>query len=126
MSLDGESLRAIIRYLRQQASTGPVPKSDVTKAKARAMAAQCRDDTDGGRVRWMFGDCSYLVMYTDGSGQRHRTSKGLKVPRLDMNGDALTGGAFQKARERMLSKARALWNELDKSDAQRYEVDGSA
>ena len=49
-------------------------------------------------------------------------NKGLKVPRFDVTGDALTGCAFQKARERMLIKARALWDELDKSDAQRYEL----
>ena len=47
------------------------------------------------------------------------------MPRFDATGEALAGSAFQKARECMLSKARALWNELDKSDAQRYELDKS-
>ena len=92
MPLDGESLWAIIRYLRQQASTGPVPKSDETKAKARAMVVQCRGDADGGRVRWVVGECSYRVFYTDDEGQHRRTNKGLKVPRFDVAGDALTGG----------------------------------
>ena len=120
--LDGASLSDILLHLRQQASAGSVPKCDETKAKARAMAAQCRDDADAGRVRWVFGECSYHVMYTDAEGQHHRTNKGLKVGRFDASGGALTGGAFQKARERMLRKARALWNELDRSDAQRYEL----
>ena len=120
--LEGASLSDIILHLRQQVSTGSVPKYDETKAKARAMAVQYRDDADGGRVRWVFGECSYHVMYTDDEGQHRRTNKGLKVPRFDEAGDALSGGAFQKARGRMLIKARALWNELDKSDAQRYEL----
>ena len=120
--VEGACLSDIILHLRQQVSTGSVPKYDETKAKARAMAVQCRDDADGGRVRWVFGECSYHVMYTDDEGQHHRTNKGLKVARFDAIGDALTGGAFQKARERMLIKTRALWNELDTSGAQRYEL----
>ena len=120
--MEGTSLSDILLHLRHQVSTGSVPKHDEAKAKARAMVAQCRDDADGGRVRWVFGECSYRVFYTDDEGQHRRPNKGLKVPRFDATGDALTGDAFQKARERMLTKARALWNELDKGDAQRYEL----
>ena len=123
--LEGDSLSDILLHLRQQVSTGTVPKHDEEKAKARAMAAECRDDVDAGRVRWVFGECSYHVTYTAAGGTHHRTNKGLKVPRFDETGEALTGSAFQKARERVLIKARALWNELDKSDAQRYELDKS-
>ena len=120
--LEGTSLSDILLHLRHQVSIGSVPKHDEAKAKARAMAAECRDDADGGRVRWSFGECSYRVFYTDAEGQHHKTNKGLKVPRFDETGGALTGDAYKKARERMLTKARALWNELDKSDAQRYEL----
>ena len=120
--LEGDSLKDILLHLRQQVSTGSVPKADETKAKARAMAVGCRDDADGGRVRWVFSETAYHVLYRDDEGKHHRTSKDLKVPRFDMSGGALTGDAFQKARERMLSKARALWNELDKSGAPRYEI----
>ena len=96
--LEGAGLSDILLYLRRQVSTGTVPKYDEAKAKARAMAAESRDDADAGRVRWVFGECSYHVMYTDAGGKHHRTNKGLKVPRFDHTGEALTGSAFEKAR----------------------------
>ena len=66
--VEGDSLKNILLYLQQKVSAGPVPKQDEEKAKARAMAAECRDDVDAGRVRWVFGECSHHVTYTAAGG----------------------------------------------------------
>ena len=70
----------------------------------------------------MFHESTYQIFYADEKGNRHRTNKGLKAPRKDAEGRPLSGQAFQRARCVALRKARALWNELDKSSCERYEV----
>ena len=77
----------------------------------------------GGRIRWLFGECAYEIMYTDEEGQRHRTYKSFKVLRTNAFGGMLGLEEFQKARLLTLGRARALWNTLDQSLVARYSVD---
>ena len=74
----------------------------------------------GGRIRWLFQTHAYEVLYKDEEGLTHKTSKGLQVSRVDVFGNPLSVEDFHRAREVALDKARALWNELDKSDVGRY------
>ena len=53
----------------------------------------------------------------DGGGD----TRGLKVPRADAVGKPLAPAVFKERRVQMLSKAQALWNELDKTTAERYD-----
>ena len=59
-------------------------------------------------------------MYEDEEGKMHRTTKGLKVPRQDDRGQLIAPAAFTAKRHQVLRKARALWNELDKTTTTRY------
>ena len=71
----------------------------------------------------MFSECAYEVMYRDGAGHRHRSSKGLKVSRSSALGTVRSKEEFQTARLAALDRARSLWNELDQSEDARYHVD---
>ena len=44
-----------------------------------------------------------------------------EVARQDMDGKPLSAPAFQAKRMKVLSKARALWNDLDKTTTERYD-----
>ena len=66
---------------------------------------------DAAPLRWSFLDSSYQIFYADENGGKHRTNKGLKVPRKDAQGRPLSGQACQRARCVAQRKARALWNE---------------
>ena len=125
MPLEGDTLVTILKHLREHVSMGDVPRADVAKSARRQEVRSCREDEDGGRVRWMFAECSYQIMFDDEQGQRRRTSKGLKVSRNNVFGQVLDAAAFQQARLATLNKARALWNEFDKSAVSRYDVSQS-
>ena len=124
--LEGDTLGSILRHLREQVSAGEVPSADAAKAARRQEVLSSRGDEDAGRIRWLFAECAYAIMYDDGTGQKHRTVKGLKVSRHDPCGNLLDPAAFQAARLTVLRKARALWNEVDKSTADRYDVSSQA
>ena len=119
--LEGESLSTILRHLREQVLAGDAPV-EVAKRTSRPDVRTGRDDADAGRLRWSFLESRCDIFYTDEQGRKHRMNRGLKVPREDAVGRPLSGEAFQKARRAALRKARALWNELDKSSCARYEV----
>ena len=119
--LEGPTLLAILRHLREQVSAGEVPEPDPAKCARRQEAISCRDDEDAGRLRWKFDEGAYQVMWEDGDGKFHRTTKGLKVNRADAIGRPTPAPLYKQMRTQMLSKARALWNELDKTKAARYD-----
>ena len=118
--LAGETLLTILRHLQAKVSAGEVPAPDIAKCARRQEAMQNREDEDAGRLRWKFDECAYQVMYEDEEGKMHRTTKGLKVSRQDDRGQLLAPAAFAAKRIQVLRKARALWNELDKTKTTRY------
>ena len=124
--LEGDTLGAILRHLREQVCAGEVPSADAAKAARRQEVLSSRGDEDAGRIRWLVAECAHAVMYDDGTGQKHRTVKGLKVSRHDPCGNLLDPAALHAARLTALRKARALWNEVDKSTADRYDVSSQA
>ena len=81
---------------------------------------QNKEDEDAGRLRWKFDECAHQVMYEDEEGKMHRTTKALKVLRQDGRGQTIPLAAFTAKRHQVLRKARALWNELDKTKTTRY------
>ena len=81
-----------------------------------------RKAQDTARVRWIFHLDAWEVYYTDEDGKKHRTVKGLTVPRADVDGNMLSTKAYGEMRARILDKARKLWNAMDKSDASRIVV----
>ena len=119
--LEGETLLTILKHLRSSKEKG-VPSSDSPKKARREENLGNREDEDAGRLCWVFKQTGYSIFYVDDEGKQHRLSDGLKVSRHDHLGQRLSVEAFKEARDVALSKARALWNRLDKSDSQRYEI----
>ena len=121
VSLEGPTLLVILRHLRERVSAGEIPEPDLAKSAQRKEAMSNRDDEDAGRLRWMSGESAYQIMWQDEDGRLHRRTRGLQVPRADAVGKPLAPAVFKEKRVQMLSKARALWNELDKTAAERYD-----
>ena len=125
--LEGGSLETVLRHLREQVQGGDaVSSSSVggdlgeSARRRRRVVLESRDDVDGGRVRWLFSLGCYQVWYKADDGKLHQTSRGLRVTRDDPLGQPLSGAVFKKAKALALHKARALWNECDRSSAARY------
>ena len=118
--LAGETLLTILRHLQAKVSAGEVPEPDTAKCARRQEAMQNREDEDAGRLRWKFDECAYQVMYEDEEGKMHRTTKGLRMSRQDDRGQLIAPAAFATKRIQVLRKARALWNERDKTKTTRY------
>ena len=55
-----------------------------------------------------------------------RVSKGFEVPRTDVMGNVLSRDDYAKLKASILCKARAAWNELDQSDAKRFDEQTSS
>ena len=68
----------------------------------------------------MFADRAYQVSYADAQGVKHKATKPFKVARHDALGNLLDAELFTAARLAALTKARAFWNEHDKSSMGRY------
>ena len=119
--LEGPTLLMILKHLRERVAAGAVPEPDLAKSALRKEAMSNRDDEDAGRLRWMSAESAYQIMWHDEDGKFHRRTKGLQVPRVDTNGQPMPPDVFKRWRMQVLSKARALWNELDKTAAERYD-----
>ena len=119
--LEDETLIRILKHLRKQMQKGEVPKPDAAKQERRKEAESNREDEDAGRIRWLFQDHCYQVLYHDEAGVKHKVAKPFKVSRSDAFGRLLEAEVFKEARLSALKKARAFWNENDKSDMARYE-----
>ena len=115
-----------MKYLREQMVACAVPSPDRAKKERRVEVVNARDDEDAGRIRWLFADTAYQVMYEDALGCKHKTSKGLKVSRRDAMGNMLEPAVFKAARLLTLTKARAFCNKHDETSAARYEVPNDA
>jgi hypothetical protein len=81
------------------------------------------DEDEKSSVRWSFTDSSWTVKYMDDEGKHHRSSKGLKVPRFDHLGQALDLARYKEVRLAKLNQAKKMWNDLDKSDQDRFGVE---
>lgn len=118
-----------MRHLREQVqgpddemmASGVCAGDDEGARRRRRVVLESRDDVDGGRIRWLFSPGCYQVWYEGEDGKMHQTTKGLRVARADPLGQPLRSDIFKKAKDLALHKARALWNECDRSEAHRYD-----
>ena len=92
----------------------------------RTKVVSSRDDEDAGRTRWVFADHAYQVRYTDAKGVVHTCTKHFKVARCDAFGNLLDTTVFRHARLAALARARAFWNENDKTLVARYEKENDS
>ena len=68
-----------------------------------------------GRVAWNFQMASWQIRYEDANGGVHTSRTGLR-PRAGP-------GAYETSREELYVAAERMWNELGKSQADRFEMD---
>ncbi len=78
-------------------------------------------DVDKGRVEW-FRAGAWRIIYEGLVRKKRRVSQSLHVPLRSLAGDLLSPSAYEEAKAQVLQKARRLWNSLDKTDAERYEL----
>ena len=94
-------------------------KQHLKKAGEGAIA-----DEDKGRIKWRWPTAAvsgcWVVQYTTHDGKVHTKSKGYEVPKTDFRGNDLHVEEFKRIRQDRLALARAEWNKLDESDADRY------
>ena len=119
--LEGPTLMAILKHLRERMTTGEIPEPDAAKSALRKEALANREDEDAGRLCWRSGESAYQIMWQDADGKTRRRTRGLQVARKDTLGKLLSAADFRGRRLQMLGRARALWNELDKTAAERYD-----
>ena len=127
MPLDGPKIVGLVRHLQRRADGDERrdPPKKALKRQHSDTAAALTTDEDHGRLKWLFGTHQWQVLYTDESGRQRSCTKGLVVPRADIDGHALSESAFRRQRARLLQRARIRWNELDKTTAERYDVSSS-
>ena len=63
-----------------------------------------------------------VVTYKDAEGKRRTSTKGLSLATKDNVGRALSGDGYAKMIERVMDKAKRLWNELDQSTEERFKL----
>ena len=63
-------------------------------------------------------------MHFDVSSGTSSTSE-LEVPRTDAAGNVLSRDSYAEMKERVLNKAKMQWNDLNTSDAPRFQVSTS-
>ena len=94
---------------------------DITyEATVAAEAPLVLLDEDKGRIKWDYKTKAWAIIYKDADGKVHTSAKGLAVPEKDYSGKGLAPSDYAKVRNDVLQKARASWNEKDKSGAYRF------
>ena len=97
------------------------PKAGVRKRLRADRTALSLVESDTGRVLWLPSQCSWQVLYRDAEGVLRRTARGFRVPVRSVAGAFMTEAERDTARGGLLVLARQRWNQLDKSDAVRYD-----
>jgi len=117
-----DSVKVILDHLkRRYEDLLNVGEPSLQAAKARRKQANAElTKSDENRVTFCFRRHAWKVAYRDKAGDLHTPTKGWEVPRVDHCNMPLDPIVYQAAKSKMLEKARAAWNDLDKSDKARY------
>ena len=75
--LEGPTLMAILKHLRERMTTGEIPEPDAAKSALRKEALANREDEDKGRLCWKSGESAYQIMWQDEDGKTHRKDERL-------------------------------------------------
>jgi hypothetical protein len=119
LPLRGPELPAALALIKD--SFGPKCRTaEPLKRKRADREALALTDLDKGRVIWLPSPRCWQVLYTNDKGVLRRTQRHLAVPTLCARGKPLTGGELEEMRLLLLQAARRKWNELDKSEGQRF------
>ena len=75
--LEGPTLMAILKHLRERMTTGEIPEPDAAKSALRKEALENRVHEDKGRLCWKSGESAYQILWQDEDGKTHRRTKRL-------------------------------------------------
>ena len=115
-----DAVAAVVRGLRASWEEG---QQKVRAKRPRELeASPAASDEDGGRLRWCFSRRGWLIRYQDAAGETHLCMKGLRVPVKSGDGTRLSDEEYQENRAMYQTRARALWNELDMSGSERFDI----
>lgn len=120
VALDGEGLPKMLEHLVSGGDEEPMPPP---VRRRRRTAEYGEVELDKGRVRWNERESAWMVRYTTADGRSRQQTKGFHLPSMDPSGAPLSEPTLAHHRRRLLTKARAAWNALDHSGAERYADD---
>ena len=113
------ALQAVCDEMREEFA----PKA-VTKARARAQArlrpSHCDAGSTSGRLRWEPSHGRFCITYRTAEGRRLQCRRGLSVSETGIMGEPLPQEEYKAEYVRKLLLAKARWNELDQSGAQKF------
>ena len=98
-------------------------EASTPRRELRSASTPERKVEDKARVTWSFAQDAWEIHYLDENGKKHRSVKGLSVPRKDACGNMLPEPEYREVRANALVRARKAWNQLDQSQEPRYDVD---
>ena len=109
------AIKAVVTELRVLMVAPPLRQARTRLATKRAATPM---DEEKGRL-WL-ANGRYCVMYRAEDGSRKMSVKGLTVTAFNALGQPLQGDAYKLELERVRTEAMRRWNELDRSDKQRF------
>ena len=74
------------------------------------------------RIRYDMKRSAYIVVYSGADSTIKRCSKGLEVPHADITGKPMDQTTYASAKLAVMEKAKKIWNKLDQSDTQRFNL----
>ena len=77
-------------------------------------------EEDKGRVVWLASHSSWQVVWRDEEGVTRRTKRHFHVSEVAAGGRRLSDDEREQARRELLLAARRKWNEVDRSNRDRY------
>lgn len=121
--LEGPDLPVVLGFLLEDMrGHAPAPQRADKRRRADRGAVELLP-ADKGKVVWLTAAKAWQVVYTKDDGSISRMTKHLAVPVNDRAGRPLDLAAVEEARRVLLFTARRRWNELDRSERQRYDSD---
>ena len=121
-----DAVRDILNYLDKHygelltKGRGIVASSSLERAGGPQELLRGNTGVDTNRIRYDFKRSAFQITYGSADGTTHRISKGFEVPRLDFAHNVLPKDEYAKVKAAVLQRARASWDELDKSERPRY------
>ena len=109
--------KAIVALAKERKEgRGPPSPGRVRKVRTASIVSE-----DDGRVQFLHSKRCFQVTYTQ-DGSHIKTCAGLVLPSKDLSNEIIQFNSveYKESHTRMESKARQMWNDLDKSDRTRY------
>ena len=119
-------LAATLQVVTEETSLdvdGPCSPKQLPALGDEASEGSRVDNPNGKLIQFDPKRGNYEVIYTDDEGVARRSIRGLAVKCQDNRGKSLPADACDELMTRAYNKAKQLWNQLDRSERPRFEVE---